>query len=647
MQPYPHLFSSLLVRGRLFKNRLVMAPMLAGYTINGEVSERMVEYYLARAQGGVGAIIVEAACIDPAGLESHSQMLLNHPRYIAGLEHLADTIKINGVVPILQIFHTGAQTSSDITGQELVAPSPVACPMIREMPRELTLAEIKHLEDQFVQAAEYASRAGFEGVELHAAHGYLINEFLSPNTNLRNDEYGGSLQNRERFLLNIVRRIRAQLPDLIISVRLNMDDFVDNGFGLEESLVVARHLEKAGIDLLHCSCGTYASGLTSIEPGSYPEGWRGYMSAAAREKLSIPVIGGGVVSTPQTAEQMVASGQADLVFLGRSLLADPQWPDKVKAGREADIRPCLLCNRCIEANFQGLSVRCSVNFWTGREGQRPTGTVAGSRSVTVVGGGPAGMQAALALDRLGIEVTLYERENRLGGLLNLAVLPPHKDRLARYLDYLVDQVNRSGISLRLGQSFGPADWNDHPQDILILATGSCTNIPAITGIDHEFCVTLEDVLERRVKIENSRVVIIGGGSNGCETADFLIAYNNNITVVEMAAALAANMEKKNRRDLLNRLKAGGVHQRLRSSVVQIKPGEVEIECGGKPELLAADFVIITTGYTPEQNLYRSLQSGHREIYLIGDAHSVGGVRQAVAQAESLAERLYKRFKEGY
>ena len=647
MQPYPHIFSSLLVKGRLLKNRLVMAPMLAGYANNGEVNERMLKYYLARAQGGIGAIIVEAACVDSAGLETYNQLRIDHPRYIAGLERLADTIKINGVLPILQIFHAGSQTSSMVTGQELQAPSAVACPIMRETPRELTLTEIKHLEDQFAQAALFAARAGFEGVELHAAHGYLINQFLSPATNQRSDEYGGSLENRERFLLNIVRCIRAQLPDIIISVRLNMDDFVENGLGLEESLAVARHLEEAGIDLLHCSCGTYASGLTSIEPGSYPEGWRAYLAAAARDKLNIPVIGGGVVSTPQIAEQIIASGQSDLVFLGRSLLADPQWPDKVKAGREADIRPCLLCNRCIESNFQGLSVRCSVNFWTGRESERPTGTMDSSRSVTVVGGGPAGMQAALALDHLGFKVTLYERESRLGGLLNLAALPPHKERLARYRDYLVGQVNRSGISVRLGQKFGPADWADHPQDIFILATGSRTNTPGITGIDHEFCVTLEDVLEQRTKIENSRVVIIGGGSNGCETADFLMAYNNHITVVEMGASLAANMEKKNRRDLLNRLKVGGVHQRLRSTVVQIKPSEVDIECGGKSELLAADFVVITTGYTPEQELYHSLQPRHREIYLIGDAYSVGGVRLAVAQAESLAERLYKRFKEEF
>ncbi|MGE5398515.1 MAG: NADH:flavin oxidoreductase, partial [Chitinophagales bacterium] len=219
------------------KNRLVMAPMLAGYANNGEVSERMLDYYLARAQGGVGAIIIEAACVDPAGLETYSQLRLDHPRYISGLEHLADTIKINGVVPILQIFHAGSQTSSSITGQELQAPSAIACPIMREKPRELTLAEIKRLEDQFVQAAAFASRAGFEGVELHAAHGYLINEFLSPATNKRTDEYGETLENRERFLLNIVRRIRSQLPDLIISVRLNMDDFVDNGLELEESLI--------------------------------------------------------------------------------------------------------------------------------------------------------------------------------------------------------------------------------------------------------------------------------------------------------------------------------------------------------------------------------------------------------------------------
>ncbi len=356
----------------MIKNRLVMAPMLVGYgSSDGEVSPSMVDYYEARARGGVGIIIVEAACVNQEGLETYSQLRINHPRYISGLEKLSRSIKNYGCRAFIQIFHAGRQTSQLITGTQVVGPSPLACPMTREMPRQLSVAEIEKITDEFVSAAQYAAMAGFDGVEIHAAHGYLINQFLSPHSNQRQDEYGGSLENRMRFLLNIVRRIKKSLPQLILSVRLNIDDFVPGGLLPVESLVVCQELEKNGANLIHCSCGTYQSGLTSIEPASYPEGWRMYLAEQVKKTVNIPVVGGGMIRNPHMAEEVIASGQADFIFLGRSLMADPLWPVKARDGQEEDIRPCISCNNCFASNSRGMSVSCTVNPGWGTRENRP------------------------------------------------------------------------------------------------------------------------------------------------------------------------------------------------------------------------------------------------------------------------------------
>ena len=248
-----------------------------------------------------------------------------------------------------------------------VAPPPISCNITRELPRELTTLEVKQIINQFIAAAHYAHRAGFDGIELHAAHGYLINQFLSPHTNHRQDEYGGSLLNRQRFLLEIVTEIKEVLPEMTISVRLNIDDFIQGGLELEESLEVCRSLEKSGVDIINCSSGTYESGLKSIEPASYEQGWRVYLAEAVKKVVNIPVITGGMIRRPEFANQVLADKKADFIFLGRSLLADPQWANKALHNQVADIRPCISCNNCINNNFKGLGIRCTVNPFTGRE----------------------------------------------------------------------------------------------------------------------------------------------------------------------------------------------------------------------------------------------------------------------------------------
>lgn len=634
----------LMLGNKKLKNRIVMPAMGTGLaSVNGEVTPAMIRYYEERARGGAGMIIVELASVDsPQGKASLTQLNIDHPSYISGLNELAEAIRSYDCRAFLQLHHAGRQTSPGvIDGLQPVAPSPIACRFMRVEPHPLTVDEIHALQAKFVTSAYFAWKAGFDGVELHAAHGYLLSQFISPYSNTRDDEYGGSTENRARILVEIIQAIKARIPKLAVGVRLNLTDFVQGGLELSEGLEIAKLLEAAGADLLNVSGGIYESGQTTIEPASFPQGWRLYLGEAVKKAVNIPVLAGGVIRDPAFAEEILQAGKADLVWVGRGMLADPAWANKALHDQAMHIRPCISCNYCIGRSFAGLHIKCAVNPWTTQEWRRPALSGLNGKRVAVVGGGPAGMQAAISLADAGCRVDLYEKENELGGLLRIAQIPPHKDKLKTFMNYLIHEVNERTIHQHLGTLFTKDMLEKESFDAVVLANGARPIRPDLPG-NMEQVLMLEDVLSAGAETGET-VAVIGGGSSGCELAEYLLDQGKKVIVVEKRKQLASGLENMTRLDLLMRLHQKGMVKRTSCSVAGIEPGTLTLRNkNGEEETLMVDDVVLAAGYRADQVLSQELQGS--EIMVIGDAASARGIQEAIYEGTMAAYRLAEIFR---
>ena len=395
---------------------------------------------------------------------------------------------------------------------------------------------------KFVTGAVIAQKAGVDGVEIHAAHGYLVSQFLSPHTNKRTDKYGGSFEGRMRFITEIILGIKAYCgPKFPISVRMNGSDFLEDGITEEDAIAQAKYLEKLGISVLNVSCGTYDSGATIIEPNYFAEGWKKHLAANIRKAVSIPVIAVANIKHPAAAEQMLEEGDTDFVGIARGQLADADWGVKAKAGKDQLIRKCLGCMECFRILNDGLPLGCTLNPVLGREfeyGDEKLVKNGAGRTAAVIGGGPAGMEAALVLAKRGFRTILFEASGKLGGTVNLAAVPPHKGMLLEFIETMTAQLEEAGVEIRLNTAPDLAALKAARAEAVFLATGGKPSLPDIPGI--EKAVTAEDVLQDKAQVQGENIVIIGGGVTGLETAETL-APAHKVTVVEMLNKVGGNL----------------------------------------------------------------------------------------------------------
>lgn len=606
------------------KNRLAVAPMVTVYCdSDGMATERYIAYHEARAKGGWGLIITEDYAVDPAGRGFWTAGLWKDEQ-IESHQELTRRVHQHGCKIVAQIYHCGRQTSPDIIGCQPVSASAIPCPAMGCMPRALTIPEIKKIISQFGDTAYRAKMAGFDGVEVHGAHGYLIAQFMSNYSNKRSDEYGGPLHNRLRFPLEIIRDIREKCGDgFPIIFRISADEFVTGGRQIEDTKVIARMLAtagNAGIDAIHVSAGVYGSTAAIIPPLHVAHGWIVDFAEEVKKVVDIPVITVGRINDPHLAESVIMSGKADMVSMARGALADPDLPNKFAAGNCEDIRYCIGCQQgCLQVLFRNEPIRCLVNPTCGFEylQERLKAKTNKSKRVVVVGGGPGGMEAAIAAAEAGHQVSLYEKEEYLGGEFALAPVPPGKGDMAFLLAWEKRQLQKKGVDVHLGTEFTPEMADKIAPDTIILATGAVPSRPNIPGMDYPHVVLARDVLWGRASI-GQEVVVLGGGLIGSETAAYCTEKGVKVSIVEQLSGIALEEDVTRRQFLLKFLEDRKVDILTETSIVEIKENSVVLEKNNSVFEYPADTVIIALGMESYNSLQQAL-SGKAKITVVGDA----------------------------
>jgi 2,4-dienoyl-CoA reductase-like NADH-dependent reductase (Old Yellow Enzyme family)/thioredoxin reductase len=616
---------------KLAKNRIVMAPMETRMSsISGDITQSMVDYYHERARGGTGTIIIENTFVD--SLASRSSLLssgLYCDHLIAGKNILAEIIKENGALAIIQLSHGGRQAREGATDCEPVGPSSLMCSVTKRAVHVLTSDEIIAIEDAFAQAAFRAKQAGFDGVEIHGAHGYLLCSFLSPLTNTREDAYGGSPENRARLAVNIIRKIRAEAgQDFIIGYRISASECIENGLEIEASCAFARSIEQ-DIDYIHVSAGIYESpSFWAIAPTYIPAGQLLPLASQMKSSVHIPVIAVGSLN-PKMAEDALKKNDADLIAFGRALIADPFMPKKLAESREKDIRPCIRGNEgCISRFYTGCAIRCEVNPACGREAHYRLIKTSASKKVLVIGGGIAGMEAARLASSMGHDVMLVEKEKELGGHLIESTVHDFKEDEARLFAWIIEQVKKSDIHILLGTTASADMIRSQKPDLVILAIGSLYVKPQIPGAINAViaCEVLKDT-----SLASKKTVVIGGGLIGAETALALALEKKEVTLLEMTAQIAQKHEPSTRQALLFRLLQEKVSILTEHQVIEIGPDHVLAEDASRNTIrLDADTIVLATGLASQ--LKEDLAGTCANTVCIGDCVEPRKIYQCMHEA---------------
>ncbi len=662
---FKKMFEPASVNKMTVKNRLVLPPITTNFaTENGAVSDQMIAYYAERARGGVGTIIVENAQIDyPVGKNVTLQSRIDDDKFIGGFGELSEAIKVHGTRAILQIQHSGRETTWPITeGNPPVAPSPIPCGFLKVQPRELTIPEIETLIERFANGADRAKRAGFDGVEVHGAHGYLIAQFMDAYTNHRVDEYGGTFEKRMRFPLEIVRRIREKVgEDYPVYFRFCADEFAEGARKIDESIRIAQFMEQeARVDYLDISVGIYESRWAITPPMAFGQGCMHDLAATIKESVKIPVQTVGKIRTPEMVEKILEKGKADFVAIGRTLIADPYWPKKVKEGKVREIRKCVSdLEGCLGHHvFPGLRMRCTVNPDVGRErGFSKIDVARQSKKVMIVGGGPAGMEAARVANLRGHSVILYEKETKLGGLIDVAAAAPYKDENIWIKEYYEEQMRTLNVQTELGKAVTAETIREVKPDVVILANGARWSIPDIPGKENNRTATSQEVLSMKVGIPDE-VIVVRGASEGCEVAEFLLEMGKAVTIVEKRDELACDIEAMSRELLIKRIqnkmedwlkpllkkpldpKRPAVRIILNAAIDSItSDGAVVVNNQMEKSHINGKLIVFTMARESNEGLLREAEEIVPEVYAIGDCVKPGTIGDAIYQGSFVAREI--------
>jgi 2,4-dienoyl-CoA reductase-like NADH-dependent reductase (Old Yellow Enzyme family)/thioredoxin reductase len=637
MAPFKTLFSPFRIGKLELKNRIVMPPMATNFAgTDGKVNDRHIAYYVKRVQGGVGYVTFEHTGILKEGKASAGMALIDGDDKTPLFKKLVDAVHREGGKIFIQINHAGRQTSSSITGAPIVGPSAIPCPVRKEMPHPLSAGEIQVLVEAFRQAAWRVKEAGADGVEVHMAHGYLLCQFLSPFSNQRSDEYGGTPEKRMKMPLEVLNAVRKTVgPDFPVVCRLSADEYVDGGLKLEDSIPIAKALEKNGADALHISACIAASVYLNHPPYYVGEGVFTYLAQGIKAAVRIPVITVGRIRTPELANQVIEERKADLVSMGRALIADPFLPKKAKEGKVEDIIPCISCNRCILSIRRG-DLNCAVNPETGREATLVVKKSESPKKVWVIGGGPGGMKAAEIAARRGHQVILYEAQDQLGGQFLLAAIPPHKEVLKEFVTYLWKQIDKVGVQTVLNKPFDLKLLEKERPDAAIIATGAKPLIPEIEGIQKAKVFNVWEALSKPDPL-GQKVLVLGGGGVGAEVADFLSEKGKKVTLVEMREAIALDLVAHLQHYLNLRLKNKEVQVLTSTKALRFEKDGLWVEDPkGTRKLTGFDSVVISMGSVSIAGLTEGLKQKVSQVFVIGDAEKPREVMEALLEAEEAA-----------
>ncbi len=647
------LFSKVKIGSMELKNRICMGEIGAEADENGYIAQRLIDFYVERARGGAGLIMIGGTCPDISGIGGKRFARIDNDKYIPRLAEAAR--RIHDASPDvkvgIQLWHVGRQMHTEAEGAmpgiTPVAPSPIKY-QFGTVPHELTTEEVEALVKKYVEAARRAKEAGFDIVNLHGAHGYFISQFLSPYTNKRTDKYGGSVENRARFSCEIIQGIKKKCgKDFPVSIKINGEDFVTSEpqIHIEHTKAIAPLLEKAGVDEIHLSGGTHEStGPVAVGPYMVPKGAYVKFSEEVKKMVKIPVGAVNRINDPVLAEQILELRKADLIWMTRALIADPELPNKAKEGNLDEIRYCIACNNCIDriwAGWHGDSM-CTVNAEAWREGQLRIEPTIRPKKVLVIGGGPGGMEAARVARLIGHEVTLWEKEDKLGGQVNLSAVVPDKEEFGNIIRYFTAQFKRLGVKVELKKEATRASVEGVKPNAVIIATGSTPLIIPIPGVEGKKVVTARDVLAGKAEV-SSRVVVVGGGEVGMETAEFLAQKGKKIVLLEMLPKLGEGMVRMVLHYVLGKLAKSGVEMLTRTKVEEInEKGVVVIDKEQRKRTIEADSVILATGAKANNSLQQALQGVVKEIYVVGDCLYAGSIKGAIYQGAVVARMLEER-----